>query len=91
LRDEAAQLPEDSTGVVVPDVSQVLGGLEGWPAVIQRRFQPKLHTRVSAVGLLETTLAEQGFVTNGEVLANPHAAKPLNAAVIEMLKGVVKD
>lgn len=53
LRDEAKQLPKDGPGLVIIDVASASGAFESWSALIQRRLQPSIHTRISGVCLFE--------------------------------------
>jgi hypothetical protein len=77
LRREARQLPERGVGFIMIDVGDVIGSFQDWGAILQRRFQPAQHTRVSAVCLFE---ALSGPTDNGydwmlrtQLITNPHA------------------
>ena len=91
LEAKAAQLPFNQPGVVVLDVSSVIGGHEEWVPLIQRRLQPRINTRISAVVLLNTTLAAQGgFITEGQILINPHSKSPITNEAGELLEQIVE-
>lgn len=53
LRDEARQLPEKGVGLIMVDVTYASGSFQAWESPIGRRFQPTIHTGVSAVCLFE--------------------------------------
>ncbi len=91
LKAEAAQLPLDQPGVTVLDVSGVIGGHQEWVPLIQRRLQPTINTRISAVVLLSTTLAEEGLTIEGQVLINPHSKNPITEGAGVLLQKVVED
>lgn len=91
LKTEAAQLPSDKSGVVVLDVSTVVGGHREWVPLIQRRLQPTINTRISAVVLLETTLAKEGPLTNGQVLINPYSRNRITGEAAGLLEKIIED
>lgn len=76
LEDEAAQLPKEVGGVVVLDISSVVGGLDEWTPLIQRRLQPNINRRIRAVILFWKVSAE----IKSAVIVNPHARNPLSAS-----------
>jgi hypothetical protein len=90
LEAEARQLPIDAPGVVVLDVSGVVGGHKHWVPLIQRRLQPKINTRISAVVVLDRALAKEGPRVEGQVIVNQHARNPLPRAGIERLEGIIR-
>jgi hypothetical protein len=53
------------------------GAFRSWEAIIRRRFQPAMHTRVGGVVLFSAGLAptDRGIasVLNAKVITNPHA------------------
>jgi hypothetical protein len=83
LRRESAQLPIGWPGLVMVDMAHAPGGFTSWVPLIQRRFQPSIHTRVGAVCLFSggSILAEGGavIVSQTKLLSNPHARTPLPA------------
>jgi len=90
LKAEAAQLPDDEVGVVVLDVSRVVGGHQEWAPLIQRRFQPSLHTRVSAVVLMQSSLTANGPAVTGRVLLNAYAKRPIPMDVFPVLESLIR-
>lgn len=89
LEAEASQLPRDSCGVVALDLTTVIGGIDEWTPLIERRFQPAINTRISAVILLSRALSTEGTVMKARLLVNPHARNPLSPAAVELLQAVV--
>lgn len=85
---EAAQLPRTGPGILILDVSTVIDGLEQWAPFIQRRFQPNINTRVSAVVLIRHILKQDGLHSDGKVFVNPHAAEPLERFCLDDLHAV---
>lgn len=76
LRDEAGQLPKDAPGLVMIQTSGAVGAFKSWRKLIEGRFQPNMHTRVSAVCLFSSG---QRGTTDGEemhrqtkLIHNPH-------------------
>ena len=89
LRSEAKQLPTDSPGLIVFDLSGSQGNFRTWGSLLRRRFQPNLHTRVSAIcliaqGILPTAQGETIEITTA-ILANPFARYPLPQWIVECL------
>lgn len=89
LRKESRQLPEDSPGLVMVDMSTVPGGFAPWEPLIRRRFQPTIHRRVSAVSLFRggTILRDNGadWVIDAKTITNPYARNPLPQWIIDTL------
>ena len=83
LRKEAKQLPKETPGLIMIQMAHAPGGFRCWVPLLQRRLQPNLHTRVSAICLfasgLETTPDGEAWVPRVKVLANPHARLSLPA------------
>jgi len=77
LEKEAAQLPREGPGIVCLDVSTIVGGIDEWVPLIQRRFQPSINTRISAVVLFSTFISSGGLSTTWRLLSNPHARTPI--------------
>ena len=90
LRDEARQLPEQGVGLIMVDVSHASGSFEVWEPLIQRRFQPTIHTRVSGVCLFEGGMvpSNKGYdwLLHTKLITNPHAQFPLPVWVEAGLK-----
>jgi len=77
LEREAEQLPHEGPGIVWLDVSRIVGGIEEWVPLIQRRLQPSLNRRISAVVLFSTEIHSDGLHTTWRLLSNPHARVPI--------------
>ena len=62
IRHESRQLPTDAPGLIMIFTSGNVGAMKAWRTLIERRFQPTLNTRVSAVCLFSSGLrpTEQG-------------------------------
>jgi hypothetical protein len=83
LRKEARQLPTNEPGLIMVELSRAPGGIVSWEPVLKRRFQPTIHTRVSAVCLFtsghELTPDGEAWIPEAKVIANAHAKYPLPA------------
>jgi hypothetical protein len=81
LTSEARQLPKDAHGLVMMGLSRAPGAFKSWEPLLKRRFQPQMHTRVSAVcffgGGLLTTPGGAAWLPETKLLLNPHATLPL--------------
>jgi hypothetical protein len=81
LTAEARQLPTDAPGLVMIQTSGAVGAMKAWRSLIERRLQPTMHTRVSAVCLFTSAIqpSESGEQWRPEckVIINPHARNPL--------------
>jgi hypothetical protein len=90
LRREAKQLPADAPGLIMIDVGRAPGGLKNWIPLIERRLQPKLHTRVGAVCLFSPRyIVGRGpgeWRVETRVIVNGHAKHPLPAWVAPALE-----
>ena len=90
LRDEAKQLSKDEPGWVMINVPTNAKELRAWASLIQRRFQPNIHTRVSGVCLFAGGMVSMGDVSNWliqtNLLFNPHAKIPLPGWVQKVIK-----
>jgi hypothetical protein len=77
LRDEARQLPKPGVGMVMIDVPASPKELRGWVSLIERRFQPAIHTRISGVCLFSGGMVpvgdRYGWLLQTKLLTNPHA------------------
>ena len=89
IRHEAKQLPTDAPGLIMIFTSGNVGAMKAWRALMERRLQPDLNTRVSAVCLFSSALreTEQGEDWNVEckLIINPYARFPLPQWIIEQL------
>jgi len=89
LHKEAQQLPSDSPGMIMVEMSRVPGGTKSWGPVIQRRFQSKLHTRVSAVCIFwswhQVTMDGDASIAETKLIANPNARFPLSTWITDAL------
>jgi hypothetical protein len=90
IRHEARQLPTDAPGLIMIYTSGAVGAMKAWRALIERRLQPNLHTRVSAVCLFSTgqVLTEEGgdWRVECKIIPNHHARFPLPSWIIEQLQ-----
>ncbi len=89
LTTEARQLPTEAPGLIMIQVGRAPGGFTSWEPLIIRRFQPTIHTRVSAVCLLGggwvPTPDGEKLLPQTKLLRNPHAALPLPRWIAESL------
>jgi hypothetical protein len=89
LRREAKQLPIDSPGLIMVQVSRARGGIRSWEPILKRRFQPDIHTRVSAVCLFrsghEPTPAGEAWIPKMTLIQNPHARRQLPPWIADTL------
>jgi hypothetical protein len=78
---EAPQLAKDAPGLIMAGVRRATGAMNTWEPLLQRRFQPAMHTRVSGVclwaGGLYTTSKGQDEFLEPKLIVNPHARFPL--------------
>jgi hypothetical protein len=95
LRKEAKQLPKDAPGVVMIDVTEASGGMRTWRPLLEKRLQPNIHTRVSAICLFQTSFypAEQGesWRVETKLLLNKNAAMELPPSLISRLSRYESD
>jgi hypothetical protein len=81
LRAEARQLPTDSPGLIMIEMGEAAGGIPAWEALLQRRFQPTMHTRVGGVCMFFSCLrlTNRGLASLAWVrlVPNKHARLPL--------------
>ena len=74
---EARQLSTDAPGLIMIGMAHAAGGMKVWEPLILRRFQPTIHTRVSAVclfgGGMVSTTAGEAILDETKLLVNPHA------------------
>jgi hypothetical protein len=75
------QLPENAPGLIVIQTSGAVGAMKAWRGLIERRFQPNMYRRISAVCLLTCAYlpTEAGETSQLQVklITNPHARFPL--------------
>jgi hypothetical protein len=80
IRHEARQLPTDAPGLIMIFTSGTVGAMKAWRGLIERRLQPELHTRVSAVCLFSSGIwpSEEGedWRVECKLILNPHARLP---------------
>ncbi len=91
LETETAQLPSDQPGVIFLDVSSIGRDYTYWCPLIQRRLQPGINTRISAVVLFRISRSISGVKMDGEVLKNPNAENPIPSPVIPILQMMDKE
>jgi hypothetical protein len=81
LRIEARQLPTNAPGLIMINTGYAVGAMKAWRSLIERRFQPNLYTRVSAVCLFSSghhgTDAGEEWRPQTKLIINPHARIPL--------------
>jgi hypothetical protein len=81
LTSEARQLPVDAPGLIMVEMARAPGGFHSWGPVVQRRFQPAMHTRVGGVCLFSSGLVptDQGEASlfQTKLIINQHARIPL--------------
>jgi hypothetical protein len=74
---EAAQLPPAAPGLIMVDMTETQTGFASWEPLVNRRFQPAIHTRVGGVCLFSSgTLPTQdglAVLSQTKLLLNPHA------------------
>lgn len=89
IRKEAKQLPKDSPGLIMVQMSRAPGGIKTWEPILRHRFQPTLHTRVSAVCLFgsgqQPTPDGEAWIPETKLISNLHARFPLPAWIIDAL------
>lgn len=90
LHRESRQLPSDSPGLIMVQTAAAPSAMTAWEAVIQRRFQPTIHTRVSAVCLFMPAVIltpdGEGAVFQARLLTNPYSRFALPAAIAESVR-----
>ena len=90
LTSESRQLPRDGPSVVLADVSRASGALQSWGPLLQRRLQPRQHTRVGCVGLFASGMwvlpAGEAWMPWTVLIENPHASNPVPVWLLERLR-----
>lgn len=84
-KDEREQLPEDNVGIVVIDVSGVIG-FKWLPDLAQEVFQIPESVQISAVVFFRTLHAGEGRRVEGHVLPNAHTKNPLSPRTNKLLQ-----
>jgi hypothetical protein len=80
IKDEAQQLPRGGPGIILLDVSRVVGRLEFWADAVRAYLtNTTAHTRVSAVLVWKASYTATGVEPRKELVVNPRAASPLSA------------
>jgi len=84
---ETHQLSRDETNILAIDVTNIPGGLSDWRPLIERRFQPNLNQRFSAVVLFTRVnqLHKANILRGYRVLPNPHAYRPVPDALLQAI------
>lgn len=89
LRRKAKQLPTDSPGLVMVQMSHAPSGIRSWEPILRRRFQPNFYTRVSAVCLFrsghEWTPGGEAWIPETKLIPNPNACYPLPGWIMDAL------
>ncbi|WP_410669445.1 hypothetical protein [Amycolatopsis sp. cmx-4-68] len=90
LDSETKQLPKDAPGLIMIQTSEAIGAMKAWRALIARRFQPTIYTRVSAVCLfssgLRSTPQGEEWRPETKLILNPHARFPLPEWIVDQLE-----
>lgn len=85
LREEARQLPTDSPGLIIIDVSGTAISPAEWGKLIEKRLHPGQHTRVSGVAIIQNAPHEQDesgqLSFSGRIIFNRHAKYDLPDSV----------
>lgn len=90
IRHEARQLPTDAPGLIMIFTSGTAGAMKAWRALAERRFQPSLNTRVSAVCLFSSGIRPtdrgEDWQPECKLILNPHAAHALPSWIVQQLQ-----
>jgi hypothetical protein len=90
LDSESKQLPKDSPGLIMIQASNAVGSMKAWRSLIERRFQPSIYTRVSAVCLFSSgqvpTPEGEAWQPETQLIVNPHARFPLPSWIVQQLR-----
>jgi hypothetical protein len=92
---EAPQLAKDAPGLIMAGVGMATGAMKTWEPLLQRRFQPQIHTRVGGVclwmgGLFLTPKGEDQLF-DSKLIINPHAKFPIPKWIIKTLTEIGAD
>jgi len=81
LSDESKQLPKAGPGLIMICGPTSTNEIRVWSTLVQKRFQPQMHTRVSGVALFGAGMApvgnRYGWLVQVSLIPNPHAHTPL--------------
>jgi hypothetical protein len=81
LSDESKQLPKGGPGLIMICGPTSKNEVRVWDALMQRRFQPKMHTRVSGVCLFAGGMTPVGgcydWLVRASLIANPYSETSL--------------
>jgi hypothetical protein len=95
LRHEAAQLPKVGPGLIMIHTSGAVGALKAWRSLIERRFQPNIYTRVSAVCLFDSaqwpTPDGEEWRPQTKLIPNPYARLALPKWISRQLERFPSD
>jgi hypothetical protein len=95
MTSEARQLPTDTPGLIMIYTSGNTGAMKAWRAIIERRLQPRIHTRVSAVCLFSSSLRStnngEDWLIACELIPNHHARHPLPTWISEQFERFPSD
>jgi hypothetical protein len=95
IRREARQIPNDSAGIIMIQTSNAHNAFRSWGNLIERRFQPNLHTRVGLVCLFKGssvgTAEGEAHRISTKVLQNPHAKFPVQTWIVDTLLSFQSD
>lgn len=95
LEEEAKQLPKEFSGLIMIQTSGAVGAMKAWRSLIEPRFQPTIHTRVSAVCLFSSGLypAEAGeeWRAQTKLIINPYARISLPEWIVRQLEQFPSD
>lgn len=86
-KDEREQLPEDKEGIIVVDVSGVVG-FKWLPDLAQEVFQMPESAQISGLVFFRVLHADEGRRVEGHVLLNPHTKNPLSPRAKKLLQDV---
>ena len=90
LRRKSKQLTTDFPGLVMIQTSGAVGAMKAWRGLIQKRFQPGIHTRISAVCIFRSGkyASDAGYTWGVEckLIPNPHARNPLPSWIVSQFE-----
>jgi hypothetical protein len=89
LRREARQLPKVHPGLIMIDSGEAFRAMRTWASALQIRFQPEMHTRVSACCLFENARPTESdpyrWSIRKQLLLNTHASMELPSQIVSSL------
>lgn len=87
LKSEAKQLSKYEQGLIMMDMKATRSGMKNWVALLRRRFQPHIHTRVGGVCLfargLELAPPTFHLLFDFATIGNPHTHQTLPRWILE--------